>query len=126
MEMDDIREKAIEIDTAIRKNPWMDFEVEKYDHQELIVAGNLSPSYPNRPGRIEILFKDVFFISLPISWKTDTSEQVFSVMDGEDAISINKFFRVEQGYQLFKFKSEDHEESFGCLICAKKISYRIL
>lgn len=126
METNDIREKAIEIDTAIRKNPWMDFEVIKYDNQELIVAGNLSPSYPNRPGQIEIIFNDVFFISLPISWKTDTSAQVFSIVDGDDAISINKFFRVEQGYQIFKFKPEYHEEDFGCLIGAKKIAYRIL
>lgn len=96
METSDIRAKVLEIDAAIRKNPWMDFEVAKYENNELIVIGNLSQSYPNRPGQIEIIFRDVYFVSMPFSWKTVTSEPVLSLLDGLDYIAINKRFRVEQ------------------------------
>lgn len=126
METSDIRAKVLEIDAEIRKNPWMDFEVVKYDNWEFIVIGNLSQSYPNRPGQVEISFRYVYFVSMPFYWKTDTSEQVFSLIDGPDFTSINKRFQVEQGYHLFIFKPEDYDEDFGCLIGAKELSYRVL
>jgi len=126
MEPKDTQKTVSDIDAQVRKNPWMDFEVTNYDRQMLSVIGNISPSYPGQPGQIEINFKDVYFVSLPIAWKTDTSKQVISLVDGPEQFAINKLFRVEQGYLIFKFMPEDYQEGFGCLIGAKEISYRVL
>lgn len=116
--MDETVSRADEVDGAIRAHPWMDFEVWEYVGNELTVAGSIDPSA--RPD-LFIRFSEVFFVSLPIEWNTDTSRRVFSVLEGEEAIGWNLRFRVEQGHHLFSFAPEDHPPGFKCVVAAKRV-----
>lgn len=111
-----------EINDFIRKKMWLDFEVLNYDKSKLTVIGSIDISTVHD---IEIVFEDVFFVSMPFEWKTDTSETVLIFVEGEEAIAINKRFQVEKGYYIFKFIPEDFPEDFGCYLGAKSISYQI-
>ena len=111
-----------EINDHIRKQLWMDFEVVQYSKNKLIIFGSIDPS--SSIHNIEIWFEDVFFISLPLEWKTDTSNGVLELLEGENAYLINRQFQVEQGYHIFKFTPEDYPNTFGCLLGAKKIAYK--
>lgn len=118
----DIRRIVDEINTYIASKPWLDFWVSQYVNKKLVIAGSIDPSGNSD---IEIVFSDVFFMSLPVEWGSDTSKGVFQLLEGIDAREINLRFRVEQGYSIFRFIPEDYPEEFGCLIGAKKISYSI-
>lgn len=118
------KEKIVkEINDYIQNGLWLDFEVNHYSKNKLIVYGGLDLIFSHD---IEVHFEDVFFVSLPMEWKTDTKKTVFQILDGEEVKILNIKFRVEQGYNVFKFKAEDYPDDFGCLIGAKKISYVIL
>lgn len=79
-------------------------------------------NYPD----IEIRFKDIFFISLPMVWKTNTMGTVMSVLQGEEERIINEKFQVEYLHYIFKFCPEDYPSNFACLVASKEISYKIL
>lgn len=108
-----------DINSKLKSNLWFDFEVIKYERNEVIIGGGKSLSYPHE---IKIQFTDVFFISLPMEWQTDTSKDVFVILEGKEASDINIQFQVEQGHYIFKFVPEDYSEEFGCLIGAKNIA----
>ena len=111
------------INKFLQSELWFDFEVKEYTKNRLCIIGSIDPTYPPN---IKIHFKDIFFLSLPIEWKTDTSKKILSLVEGEDAININKQFQVEQGYYLFQFKAEYYPDDFKCLIGAKEISYTLV
>ncbi|TCS94870.1 hypothetical protein [Hazenella coriacea] len=115
-----------EINNYLKGELWFDFCVGKYVADELTVYGGLSFSYPD----IEIKFKGVFLISLPMLWKTATETiengTVLTLIDDETAGKINRKFQVEVGYHLFKFTPEDYPSDFGCFISAQEISFNIL
>jgi hypothetical protein len=118
--INDVKKIVDKINEFINGRLWLDFEMIQYQNHVLTITGSIDTSYPYD---IEIKFEDIFFISLPIEWKTDTSKVVLKVLEGEEAISINKRFQVEQGYYIFKFIPEDYNDDFGCLVGAKKIYY---
>ena len=97
--------------------------MKQYTKNMLTIIGSIDSSSTHN---IEIYFEDIFFISLPIEWKTNTSVNVLKLLDGNLAITENRRFQVEQGYQIFSFKPEDYSDHFGCLIGAKKISFEIM
>jgi len=119
--MSDIRRILDEINSFLMQELWMDFEVIQYTGNELVIMGSIDISNPHD---IEIIFRDVFFISMPMEWKTDTSKTVLEVVEGQPAIDLNKKFQVEQGYHIFKFIPEDYDKDFGCFIAAKGINYK--
>lgn len=100
----------------------MDFEIVEYNKNRLRIIGSIDPSStPN----IEIILDDVFFISSPLSWQTDTSEQVISLLDS-DAKQINEWFKVEQGYYIVQWMPEDYPEGSSCLFGVKALDFSIL
>ncbi len=111
-----------EICDFIMQEKWFDFMVKQYVDNELTIQGGISLSYPD----IEIKFKDVFFTSLPMEWKTDTRIIVLTILEGEEERTICEKFQVEYFHYIFKFSPEDYPDNFGCLIAAKQISYEIL
>lgn len=101
----------------------MDFEVIEYSRYALKVIGSLDiSSAPN----IEIVFEDIFFTSTIFSWRTDTSNEFISLIEGDEARNINIKFQVEQGYHLIKFQAENYPDNFGCIFAVKEIMFRKL
>lgn len=120
MNRNEIQKVVEDINHYVQAQLWLDFEISQYQSGKLNVIGSIDPS--SAPD-IEICFEDIFFISLPMEWKTDTSASVLVLLERDEAFSINKKFQVEQGYHLFKFIPEYYPDEFGCLIAAKKISF---
>ena len=111
MDEDQARQSIDDINTYLQQKPWLDFEVMEYRGDTLIVMGSLDTSAPHD---IEIRFKGVFFMSLPMEWKTDTSMPPLGLVAGDDAVRLNQRFQVEQGHHIFRFVPEDYPEDFGC------------
>lgn len=122
MTLDEAKIVVGEICNFIKQEKWFDFMVKQYVDNELTLQGGLSLTYPD----IEIKFKDVFFTSLPMDWKTDTNAVILSILTGEDERIASEKFQVEYLHYIFKFTPEDYPDNFGCLIAAKQISYEIL
>lgn len=121
MEKKDVQKVVEEIDTRLRKELWFDFEVTQYRKNKLTIIGTLDSSGQHK---IEICFEDVFFVSLPIGWQTDTSKPVLVLVEGDDAFTLNKRFQVEIGYHIFRFTPEYYPEDFACYVAAKHISFK--
>ena len=111
------------INELITSQLWLDFEVVEYTISKLTIIGSISPSYP---ADIEITFTDIFCMSLPMMWQTDTQQEVFKIAENEEARIINKKFKIEYGYTPFLFIPEDYPEDFYCIIAAKSVNYEIL
>ncbi|MFC5702317.1 hypothetical protein ACFPVX_13525 [Cohnella faecalis] len=122
MEILETKKVVEDINTFIGSQLWLDFEVLQYDKQKLTIIGSIDISNMHD---IEIVFEDIFFVSLPIEWKTDTSRPVLSILEGEKAKILNKKFQVEQGHSIFAFAPEDYPDDFGCYVCAKKIAFNL-
>ncbi|TGK61518.1 hypothetical protein EHQ27_05930 [Leptospira wolffii] len=111
------------INTEIRKFPWMDFEVNQYSNSVLEVKGGIDLlAKPN----IVISFLDVFSVSMPFSWQTETKKDVFLLLEGLEEREMNLHFKVEQGNYWFKFIPERYQEGFGCYIVARNVEFRLL
>lgn len=123
MNISEIRKVVDELNTYIMKSLWMDFEMRQYSRNRLSVYGGTDLLYSHE---IEIIFEDIFFVSLPIEWKTDTKSTALRILDGEEARTINIMYMVEQGFTLFSFKPEDYPKDFGCIIGAKNVSYKVI
>lgn len=105
------------IDKYIRQHKWFDFYIKKYDGSKLTVAGSLTLSYDDS---LEIIFEDVFFIlGFFQGWHSNTDSVVFQTPENE--IELNQKFEIEQGYQLFIFKTEDYNNDV--IIAAKGLLF---
>lgn len=113
----DISDLVTKIDSLIRQQTWFDFHVLTYDGSRLIIAGSSDLIYYHT---LEIIFEEIFFVSgFFIGWRSDTSSTVFMVPDNER--ELNKHFEIEQGYQLFVFKTENYRNDF--IVAASKLSF---
>jgi hypothetical protein len=117
-----VKQAVDEINTYLQHQPWCDFEVMEYQGTTLVVMGSLDTTAPHD---VEVRFEDVFFLSLPMTWKTDTAAPALAVVQGEDACRLNGRFQVEQGHHIFGFTPEGYPEGFYCLIGAREISYKL-
>ena len=113
-----------EINAHLKKQLWMDFTVSEFDGSSLLVEGGVSIHRP-RPWDIEITFGSVFCISLPVDWKTDTSEPPLALLTGDEAYAINARFGVVHGNHVFRFTPEDYPPDLGCIIAAERVSYQL-
>jgi hypothetical protein len=111
-------EKIKEINDFLKKEMWFDFELLDYSKNCLTVVGSTDFSYFHN---IEISFKDVFYISCNVEWRSDTSENIIEIEQGDEARKINVANKIEQGYTLFKFIPEDNDSFF--YISAKEVEY---
>jgi hypothetical protein len=111
------------IDSYVRTLKWLDFEISEYSGGKLVIHGSIdASSTPN----ISITFNQVFFVSLPFEWKTDTSQQVCGILAGQTARDWNLRYQVEHGFTLYFFKPEDFPDDFLCVIAAKAVSWKQL
>jgi hypothetical protein len=122
MDPAEIRRVVSQIDAAIREQPWMDFEVRDYAGSDLAVRGTLDPS--SGSDHLEITFSGVFAVSMPMEWRTETSEPVFRILDGDEARDVNLRFGVVQGNTVFGFKPEDSPD-LECLVAAQGVAWRL-
>lgn len=122
IEQSEVKFVVEQINNFIQKNLWFDFSVDNYINDKLTITGGLSLSYPPM---IDIYFDDVMFSLVHTIWHTDTSKRVLTLLKGDEAKSINLMFGIEVGYHVFRFTPEDCPNELGCLVAAKKITYKI-
>jgi uracil DNA glycosylase len=72
--------------------------------------------------QIEITFESIFFSILVMTWRTDTSRPVVTLLQGEEARTINEIYEVEQHHHLFACHPEGL--SVRCIIAAKAVSWK--
>lgn len=119
----EIEEVIKRINEFLQEQLWMDFEIIEYSKLCLKIIGSIDIS--NAP-TMELILRDVFFISAPLNWQTDTSKNVITLLKDEDAKKINLQFQVEQGYHIIKIDPEDYPSSFGCLFGVKELFFNLL
>lgn len=113
-----IKEKVEKINSIISQESWMDMEVLSVKGGNLVIGGSIDFTYGHS---LEIIFEDIFYLSINMEWKVDTSKPTLFVADREEAMEVNKAFRVEQGNLIFKLKAEDVEEFF--YVAAKNLDF---
>lgn len=107
----------------VRDKLWLDVDLAECSPQAVVLHCGIDLSVgPD----IEIRFDTVFFVSMLMTWKTDTSSSVLQVLTGEEAWRINGQYRIEQGYHLFTFQPEDLANGVRCLVAAKSFSWRVV
>lgn len=114
-----------EIDRVLRSYPWMDLEIDTFQHGELVLRGGVALDTSVTPD-LFLHFEDVFFVIAPSAWKTDTETTVLTAHDGSEALVPLKLpYRVDLGYQIFQLRPEDREGA-SCWIAARSIKMRQL
>lgn len=103
------------------QKPWLDVDIAEFSPHAAVLHCGIDLSVEID---IEIRFDMVFFVSLLMTWKTDTTSSVLQLMTGEEAKQLNMKYRIEQGCHLFAFSPEDLAADTRCLIAAKSFSWR--
>jgi hypothetical protein len=109
MNQDQVKQAVEEINAFLQLQPWCDFEVMEYQGDTLVIMGSLDTTAPHD---VEVRFKGVYFLSLPMEWKTDTTAPPLAVLQGEDSFRLNGRFQVEQGHYIFGFTPEYYPRAF--------------
>jgi len=106
----------------VGKKLWLDVDVVECSPESVVLHGGIDLSVgPD----VEIRFDTIFFVSLLMTWRTDTSSPILKILTGEDACRINRQYRIEQGRHLFAFLPEDFDEA-RCLIAAGSFCWRVI
>jgi hypothetical protein len=119
----DVLHRVLMFNDFIKKKPWLDVDLVECTPESVILHSGIDLTI--RPD-IEIRFDTVFVATLLMTWKTDTSIPVLQVLTGEEAILLNKQYRVEQGYHLFTFQPEDLAQGVRCMIAARTFSWQTI
>ena len=115
-----MRETVNKIYSIIRSNKWFDFHILAYDGRSIKIGGGIDLSYYHS---LEIFFTDIFFVhGFFETWHSDTKEQVFVMPDSKSDRELNLKYEIEQGYQIFIFRTEGYENDV--YIAAKQISFK--
>jgi hypothetical protein len=113
----ELKNIVLKIDSEIRRHEWFDFHILNFDGFKLTVAGSVDLTYYHK---LEIIFEDIFFVSgFFQGWHSDTEQRTFYLPDNEN--EMNEKYEIEQGYQLFIFKTEDYTNDV--VIAAKNITF---
>ncbi|WAS93142.1 hypothetical protein [Nannocystis punicea] len=123
MDSDHAEQTVTRINNYLQQQLWFDFEVSEYQKGRLVVIGSIDTTVSHN---VEIWFKDIAFVSLPMEWKTDTSAPPLSLIEGVEAVEISSRFQVEVGHHIFRFSPEDYAPQFGCLIGAREIGFQVV
>jgi hypothetical protein len=114
---EEIKNIVLRIDNEIRQHEWFDFHILNFDGFKLTVAGSVDLTYYHM---LEIIFEDIFFVSgFFQGWHSDTEQRTFLLPDNER--EMNEKYEIEQGYQLFIFRTEDYTNNV--IIAAKNITF---
>lgn len=115
-----IKERILKINSFISKMKWFDMDIQSIKGGDLMIAGSIDFTYGHT---LEVVFEEVYFMSVHMEWSVNTLLPVFSIAEGSEAFTINKQYAIEQGNTLFKISSEDVEEPF--YVAAKDIRYNM-
>lgn len=113
-----IKEKIAKINAYIRQNEWFDFSLQYLSSSEAIILGGKDLQYYHE---LEVIFSDVFYVSLCMDWKSAPSRDVLHLVEGQDAYEFNVRFNVLEGNSVFEFVIEDNEEDY--YVVAKGLDY---
>lgn len=110
------------LNAAIMEHPWMDFYLVSLDETYAVVRGTLDMSYGYQ---LQIEFIDVGFIDCPMSWKSDTSAEVFSRCLPETLPDDRrKRFFDNNGGDAFRFTIKGFDSTWFAYIVAKGMRFR--
>lgn len=123
MDIEQAKQTIARLNHYLQQQLWFDFELIEYRQRRLVVIGSIDTTVHHN---VEIWFKDVFFVSLPLEWKTDTSNPPLSLLEGEEAVRTNVRFQIEVAYHIFRFSPEDYPSDFGCLIGARELGFQVV
>lgn len=116
-------EQVSGLNAFLQSQPWFDFDVGDFSPNEVTITGGLSTHGDWEPD-VVIRFEGIFYVSLLMVWKTETSYPVVVLLDGEKARLVNIALQVEAGHNLVRFQPEGYEGSgFGCLVIARSMTW---
>ena len=107
------------INDCLKENLWMDFEICRMNEGQIILSGKLDELDEEL---MEISFTQPFMVSCLTHFSYEDGEFI-SLIQGEEAIEMNKNYKVEQGNHIFRLLIEDNEKDF--FIIAREISVNI-
>ena len=108
-----------DINKTVTKYLFLEFSVVSYNNGELIIGGSEDFCYYHN---FEIIFKNVFTINGNLEWKVNAQNMAVEILkESTEAIELNKKYRVEQGYTIFKFTSE---ENLNIYVIAEDIVFK--
>jgi hypothetical protein len=123
MTQSDILTQVALFNNLVKQKPWLDIDLVECSPRSVILDCGIDLSVgPD----LVVKFDTVFFASLLMTWKTDTTSPVLQVLTGEDEVRVNQQYRVERGYYLFAFQPEDLAEGVCCIIAAQQFSWQVL
>lgn len=125
MEASEAAKTVEQINEYIQRKLWFDFDAFVLGGRNLLVRGGIDLTWADSHD-VEIHFEQVFLISLPVEWMTDTSSPPLRLLTGEDAYRVGTRFQVEGGYHIFRFSPKDYPKDFGCFVAAETIRYEIV
>lgn len=118
-----IQEAIDQINTSIGKAAWFDFMVSEYRGSNLHIVGSTDLSYYYE---LEVIFEEVFFMCCNTFWHTAPSElKVFTLIEGEEAYSINYDYQIEAGNYLIRIQPEDEKKPFYIACRNVRYSYEL-
>lgn len=112
----DIFKKVEEINSSVREQLWMDFEVSQFDGNDLVIGGAISLSY--KKNFITIVLKQVEFMQIRYTWNTNTELNFLGVVDSLELVNYKIFSRLD--CTIFEIVSEDYGSMY---VAAEDIQY---
>lgn len=101
-----MKEVIDRINDTVKKFPFFDFSIFKFEKDNLILAGSEDLTYYHE---VEIEFVCVHTIICNTEFKADTSRNVIELVDDLDEVrALNLKYDVIQGNKVFKLHSEDN------------------
>lgn len=93
-----------QINIEIKKYLHFEFNIFSYSNGKLMLVGSEDIVYYHN---MEICFSGVFAIISNFQWRVDCKKEPLSVLNGVEAVELNKYYKVEVGNSIFKFENED-------------------
>jgi hypothetical protein len=119
----EIRDQVARLNALLQSKPWLDVDVVECSPRSVVLDCGIDLSVgPD----IEITFGSVFFVSLPMTWNTDTSVPVLTLLSDDEARQVNLRYQIEMVHHLFAFHPEYLPQDALCLVAAKEITWREL
>lgn len=116
-----INDEIVKINSYLAKELWMDFEVYKLNAGEVILSGFLDEMDSDK---IRIKFIQPYMMVCTMSFTFEGGMNFISVLEGEEAIEMNKKYQVTEGNNIFMFSNTNINSRM--FLIAKKIEFQIL
>lgn len=97
-----IEETITAINTYLKKELWMDFELFETKSLDVVLSGKID-NYSNE--KIRITFKEPYMVSSTYYFTYEGCGDFIEILTGKDAYVINMQYNVTQGNYIFKFKN---------------------